>query len=216
MNQNETASVPAIEEQEPIQTREWRIKGNLVVAPDRTRFVMSGAAIDRELIVLKINESIQLAKQAPPSATIKDKSLAEKEPLAKNTHVLQNALLEASDDIVDAILFDLRGRQGIGNEISLIEEDIYNEMRGELIDLTDKVLLSEHATKSADASGFPKPSPTSASEEANERGVESQLSGLRMYHKWAESELLLQARTIKRLEEKDAQRATTQAEGGEQ
>jgi hypothetical protein len=31
--------------------------------------------------------------------------------------------------------------------------------------------------------------------------LEQEVSGLRMYHKWAESELELQAQTIKRLEE---------------
>lgn len=65
-------------------------------------------------------------------------------------HVLQNALTlprVIAMPIVNAILKDLRGRKGVGDALNVIEGDIYDEMRGDLIAVIEK-LLSEHGDSS--------------------------------------------------------------------
>jgi hypothetical protein len=50
---------------------------------------------------------------------------------------------QLAEAIVDAILANLKDRQGIGNELEAIDETIYAEMRVSLVESTDMV-LDEH------------------------------------------------------------------------
>lgn len=48
--------------------------------------------------------------------------------------------MNKAEMIVDDILKNLRDRRGIGDELELIEPDIYDEMRWELTDIVQKHL----------------------------------------------------------------------------
>lgn len=46
----------------------------------------------------------------------------------------------AAQDIVEAILDNLRGRKGVGNELESIEPDVYAELENSLVEIVDKRL----------------------------------------------------------------------------
>jgi hypothetical protein len=47
---------------------------------------------------------------------------------------------DKAEQVVDAILSDLSGRAGIGNELDAIDDDIKAEMKQELIEIAREIL----------------------------------------------------------------------------
>lgn len=45
-----------------------------------------------------------------------------------------------AEKIVDAVLKDLHGRKGVGDELDMIDGDIYDEMKAELIQVVNKAM----------------------------------------------------------------------------
>ena len=45
------------------------------------------------------------------------------------------------EQIVDAVLGNLEGRKGIGDELDAIDSGVYEEMKGELVDIVREILL---------------------------------------------------------------------------
>jgi hypothetical protein len=169
---DETSSVPAIEEQEPTRTQECACPevGSFGHEPGCPKLMI--ARIVRETTEVAwqdVRERIisfdsfhtavaphitrLLAKQAPPSATTKDKSLEEKEALATNTHVLQ-----MTHELVAWIKKFYVWQHGkLQHYCPIIPPEMIADLER---------FLSEHVTKSADASGSPESSSLSATTQA--------------------------------------------------